>query len=146
MMPRQATSKRAATKKSAKKPAKWSQLVTKTSNAMDLEPNVFKQRSAKKIAEAVERDAERSTRRKSSPYRSAMSMLTFYINRAGKNLSARFSKMPRMCFGPSLAPNHLRRRSVQAKKHSRGTERKGRAGRRARYLKGMRFSLLLLSI
>ncbi len=54
---------------------------------MDLEPNVFKQRSAKKIAEAVEHDAARSTRRKSTPYRSAMSMLTFYINRAGKNLS-----------------------------------------------------------
>jgi hypothetical protein len=66
---------------------KWSQHVTETSNAMDLEPNIFKQRSPKKIAEAVERDAEQSTRRKSTPYRSAMSMLTFYINRAGKNLS-----------------------------------------------------------
>jgi hypothetical protein len=79
-------------KPAAKRPArktgtKWSQRVTETSNAMDLEPNVFKQRSAKKIAESVERDAAQSTRRKSSPYRSAMSMLTFYINRAGKNLS-----------------------------------------------------------
>jgi hypothetical protein len=78
-----------AAKKSPKTspPKKWSQHVTETSNAMDLEPNVFKQRSAKKIAEAVERDAAQSTRRKSTPYRSAMSMLTFYINRAGKNLT-----------------------------------------------------------
>ncbi len=71
---------------------KWSQHVTETSNAMDLEPGVFKQCSAKKIAEAIERDAERSKRLKSTPYRSAMSMLTFYINRAGTNLSARQRK------------------------------------------------------
>lgn len=60
---------------------------------MDLEPNIFKQSSAKKIAEAVEHDAEKSTRRKSTPYRSAMSMLTFYINRAGTNLSAKQRKV-----------------------------------------------------
>lgn len=60
---------------------------------MDLEPNVFKQSSAKKIAEDVEHDAEKSSRRKSTPYRSAMSMLTFYINRAGKNLSAERRKV-----------------------------------------------------
>lgn len=85
---------------------------------MDLEPNVFKQRSAKKIAEAVERDAERSTRRKSSPYRSAMSMLTFYINRAGKNLSARQRKILedakdvlRAEFGPK--PSAAKKRSGQ---------------------------------
>ena len=53
---------------------------------MDLEPDIFKQDSARKIAESVERDAEKSTRRKSTPYRSAMSMLTFYINRAGASL------------------------------------------------------------
>ena len=66
----------AATTKKAPAKKKWSQRVTETSDAMDLEPNVFKQSSAKKIAEAVEHDAEKSTRRKSTPYRSAMSMLT----------------------------------------------------------------------
>jgi len=68
-------------------PAKWSQQVTEHSNALDLEQGVFKQRSAKRIAESLKQSAERSERRKSSPYRSAMSMLTFYINRAGEQLS-----------------------------------------------------------
>lgn len=66
----------------------WSGRVTRESNAMDLEDSVFKQRSPKKIAASLKRSAQRSRRRKSEPYRSAMSMLTFYINRAGKNLSA----------------------------------------------------------
>ena len=56
------------------------------SDALDLEPGVFMQRSPRRIAESLKRSAERSLRRKSSPFRSAMSMLTFYINRAGKNL------------------------------------------------------------
>jgi hypothetical protein len=68
-------------------PRRWSKQVTETSNAMDLEPHVFKMRSARAIAQSVLRSARRSGRRKSSPYRSAMSMLTFYENRAGKNLS-----------------------------------------------------------
>jgi hypothetical protein len=67
---------------------KWSQHVTEASDAMDLEPHVFKQKSGRAIAASVLRSAQRSKRRKSSPYRSAMSMLTFYENRAGKNLSA----------------------------------------------------------
>jgi hypothetical protein len=62
--------------------------VTETSNAMDLEPEVFKQRSARGIAASLKRSAEQSRRRKSEPFRSAMSMLNFYINRAGKNLPA----------------------------------------------------------
>jgi hypothetical protein len=66
----------------------WSGAVTRDSNALDLEADVFKQRSAKKIAASLKRSADHSTRRKSSPFRSAMSMLTFYINRGGKNLSA----------------------------------------------------------
>ncbi len=66
---------------------KWSAKVTKTSNAMDLKKNVFTQSSPKKIAVSVKNSAARSKRRKSSPKRSAMSMLSFYINRAGKNLS-----------------------------------------------------------
>lgn len=69
-------------------PRTWSQHVTETSDAMTLEDGVFKLRSAKAIAESVLRSAQHSRRRKSSPYRSAMSMLTFYVNRAGHNLTA----------------------------------------------------------
>jgi Protein of unknown function (DUF3175) len=65
---------------------KWSQDVTAHSNALDLESSVFSKSDPKAIARSLKRSAEHSTRRKSSPYRSAMSMLTFYINRAGKNL------------------------------------------------------------
>ncbi|WP_072376622.1 DUF3175 domain-containing protein [Hyphomicrobium sp. NDB2Meth4] len=65
---------------------KWSQHVTETSNAMTLQKNVFTFDDPKKIALSLKRSAERSNRRKSDPYRSAMSMLTFYINRAGSNL------------------------------------------------------------
>ena len=65
---------------------KWSQEVTEHSDALDLENDLFKQRSAKKIAESLKRSAEHSSRRKAEPFHSAMSMLTFYINRAGKNL------------------------------------------------------------
>lgn len=64
----------------------WSKDVTEHSNALDLEANVFALKDPKAIARSLKRSAERSTRRKTSPYRSAMSMLTFYINRAGKNL------------------------------------------------------------
>jgi hypothetical protein len=73
----------------AKRPVrKWSAHVTETSDAMDLERDVFKQKSPAAIARSLKRSAERSHRRKSDPYRSAMSMLVFYINRAGKNLPA----------------------------------------------------------
>jgi len=65
---------------------RWSHDVTVKSNALDLEPNVFTKDSPRAIAQSLKRSAENSTRRKSDPYRSAMSMLTFYINRAGKNL------------------------------------------------------------
>ena len=67
---------------------RWSSSVTKHSNALDLDEGVFKQ-PARAMARSLKRSAERSTRRKSSPYRSAMSMLTFYGNRAGKHLGAR---------------------------------------------------------
>ncbi|HVM85791.1 MAG TPA: DUF3175 domain-containing protein [Candidatus Binatia bacterium] len=78
--------RKTSTKRRAAK--KWSGRVTRESDALDLEDSVFKQRSPGAIARSLKRSAERSHRRKSSPYRSAMSMLTFYINRAGKNLSA----------------------------------------------------------
>ncbi len=69
-----------------KQPHRWMQRVIETSNALDLEPKVFAQEDPKRIAESLKRSAERSNRRKAEPFRSAMSMLNFYINRAGKNL------------------------------------------------------------
>jgi len=65
---------------------RWSRDVTEKSDALDLEASVFTKDSPRGIAESLKRSAEHSKRRKSDPYRSAMSMLTFYINRAGKNL------------------------------------------------------------
>ena len=65
---------------------KWSGEVTKDSNALDLEDEVFTWKDPCRIAISLKRSAEGSTRRKTSPYASAMSMLNFYINRAGKNL------------------------------------------------------------
>jgi hydroxyacyl-ACP dehydratase HTD2-like protein with hotdog domain len=67
----------------------WSAQVTRESNALDLEQEVFRKETAAEIARSLKRSAERSGRRKATPYRSAMSMLTFYINRAGKNLRGR---------------------------------------------------------
>ena len=66
---------------------RWSRRVTERSDALDLESRVFT-RSPRQIALSLKRSAERSKRRKSGPFRSAMSMLTFYENRAGRNLSA----------------------------------------------------------
>ena len=72
-----------------RKPArKWSAEVAEHSDALDLEPHVFEADDPKVIAASLKRSAEASKRRKSSPFRSAMSMLTFYINRAGRNLTA----------------------------------------------------------
>ena len=67
---------------------RWSHKVIERSDALDLEQGVFKKGSAKAIAASLKRSAERSKRRKANPYRSALSMLTFYINRAGRNLPA----------------------------------------------------------
>jgi Protein of unknown function (DUF3175) len=67
-------------------PRRWSQRVTRESDALDLKKGMFKQTSAKKIAASLKRSAERSSRRKAGAYRSALSMLTFYINRAGRTL------------------------------------------------------------
>lgn len=64
----------------------WSQEVTRTSNALDLEPGVFTWDDPARIAESIKRSAETSTRRKGTPLQSAMSMLNFYINRAGRGL------------------------------------------------------------
>jgi hypothetical protein len=70
-----------------KKGKRWSQRVTQTSNALDLEPGVFSKEDPRSIARSLKRSADRSDRRKTDPFRSAMSMLSFYINRAGRSLS-----------------------------------------------------------
>lgn len=75
------------TMKSKRKTRRWSQHVTETSDALTLEEGVFTKPSPRAIALSLKRSADASRRRKSDPYRSAMSMLVFYINRAGKGLS-----------------------------------------------------------
>jgi len=72
----------------AREGRRWSRHVTEHSDALSLDKGVFTSRDPKRIAASLKRSAERSSRRKSSPFRSALSMLTFYINRAGKNLPA----------------------------------------------------------
>ena len=69
-------------------PHRWSHHVMETSDALDIEPDIFKSRSPARIAASLKASAEHSRRRKGTAFQSAMSMLTFYINRAGHNLSA----------------------------------------------------------
>jgi Protein of unknown function (DUF3175) len=78
-----------ARKRRAGKPERWSQHVTETSDALDLTNGVFARADPASIARSLKRSAERSRRRKVDAFRSAMSMLVFYINRAGKNLGKR---------------------------------------------------------
>ena len=97
--PKKAKSRKPAARKTARKaaarkkttareasPKRWSQRVTRRSDALDLKGGVFTLRDPKRIAASLKRSAERSSRRKAGAYRSALSMLTFYINRAGKTL------------------------------------------------------------
>jgi len=84
-----AAAKRSTTKKKSSGGRKWSAGVTQHSDALDLEKGVFTSGSPEKIAGSLERSAKQSRRKKGSAYQSAMSMLNFYINRAGKNLSAK---------------------------------------------------------
>jgi len=72
----------------AKPKPRWSQEVTEKSDALDLEPGVFTWKDPRRIARSLKRSADRSRRRKTTPFRSAMSMLTFYANRAGRGLAA----------------------------------------------------------
>ncbi len=90
---------------------RWSHRVTKTSNALELEEGVFSRDDPRSIARSLKQSAERSRRRKSDPFRSAMSMLTFYINRAGNKLSKKrrarleaAKKELRALFGKSRQP------------------------------------------
>jgi hypothetical protein len=82
---------RKAPKKAGRK--KWSSKVTQNSDALDLEPKVFKSRNPLKVARSLKRSSETSKRKKGTPLQSAMSMLNFYINRAGKNLPAKEKKV-----------------------------------------------------
>jgi hypothetical protein len=86
--PQKTRSRKPALRKSGRKTGRrWSAKVTANSDAMDLKQDVFKSDSPKRIAASLKRSAKQSDRRKSTAFRSAMSMLNFYINRAGKNLS-----------------------------------------------------------
>ena len=87
-VPRRAT--RVAARTATRRPSarRWSARVTRESNALDLKRGVFTSKDPKRIAASLKRSAERSRRRRANPYRSALSMLTFYINRAGRNLPA----------------------------------------------------------
>jgi hypothetical protein len=115
---------------------RWSQRVTETSDALTLEKGVFTRGSARSIAASLKRSAERSHKRKSSPYRSAMSMLTFYENRAGKTLPASSKRKLgaakdelRKLYGKSSA----KKASTPARRKSSKTSRKTttrRAGRK----------------
>jgi hypothetical protein len=76
----------AKTQRTSRKSKRWSRRVTETSDALDLGKGVFSLDSARRIALSLKRSADRSSRRKADPFRSAMSMLNFYINRAGRKL------------------------------------------------------------
>lgn len=106
-------------------PKRWSQRVTQESNALDLEPGVLTLTDPKKIAASLKRSAERSSRRKAGACRSALSMLTFYINRAGKTLpktqrgrlewaklelKRQFGRDKRLRPDGSVRPSYLRKR------------------------------------
>jgi hypothetical protein len=80
------TARRKPTANRKASPKRWSQRVTKESDALDLKRGVFTLRDPKRIAASLKRSADRSSRRKAGAYRSALSMLTFYVNRAGKTL------------------------------------------------------------
>ncbi len=79
--------------KSANKSNRWSAEVTKNSHALDLEPKIFTWKDPKKIASSLKSSAEKSKSRKGTPYKSAISMLNFYINRGGKNLESEQKKI-----------------------------------------------------
>jgi predicted aminopeptidase len=105
-----------------KKPTRWSQHVTQTSFALDLEPKVFAKEDPKSIARSLKQSAERSKQRKSEPFRSAMSMLNFYINRAGRNLPAERRELL------EAAKDELRALYGRPRQHE--SERAGNPGRK----------------
>ena len=108
----------------AKRAKRWSARVMRTSDALDLERGVFTKRSPRAVARSLERSAESSHRRKSAPFRSAMSMLNFHINRAGRKLSARQRKVL------EAAKDELRQ-LYGRKSHARKTHARTRAPKSA---------------
>jgi hypothetical protein len=88
MAKKQKARKSSARRSRTRTSSRWTARVTRESDALDLDRGVFSRKDPKSIARSLKRSAERSSRRKSGAYRSAISMLTFYINRGGKNLSA----------------------------------------------------------
>ena len=120
-----------AKKKPAAGTKRWSARVTRTSDALDIPGGTFAKDDPEAIAHELEHDAEKSTRRKSSPYRSAMSMLTFYINRAGKNLPAARKKILedakdvlREEFGPQPKTAGAKKKTAPKKTARKKTARK----------------------
>ena len=126
--------KRKSSSKPTRKGRRWSQHVTETSDAMTLEEGVFKKPSPRAIAQSVKRSAERSHRRKAAPYRSAMSMLTFYVNRAGKGLPA--SEKNKL----DKAKDELRALYGKAKETSKKKKSKTKAGAARKHRKTRRKS------
>jgi hypothetical protein len=88
-MPERKKAKKKPSATRAAKTRRWSGRVTRESDALDLEPSVFTWKDPSRIAASLKRSAELSKRRKGTPYQSAMSMLNFYINRAGSGLGPR---------------------------------------------------------
>ena len=85
-----------STRRPSKSKRRWSRRVSERSDALDLEDGVFKKNDPREIAQSLKRSSQHSNRRKADPFRSAMSMLNFYVNRAGKNLTkTRRSKIDR---------------------------------------------------
>jgi hypothetical protein len=109
---------------------KWSAEVMRNSDALDIENKAFTSRDPKRIARSLKRSAERSHRRKAGPFQSAMSMLNFYINRAGKALPAGHKRVL------NRAKDELRalygRAKPKAKPHKRAATRRAGRGSRKR--------------
>ena len=110
----------------AKRAKRWSARVMRTSDALDLEHGVFTHRSPRAVARSLKRSAERSKRRKSAPFRSAMSMLNFHINRAGRTLSAKQRKVL------ERAKDELRDLYHRTRPHARKTHATARTAKSAR--------------
>ena len=125
----------AAKRKQRKTAKRWSARVTRESDALTLERSVFKKKDPAAIARSLKRSAGRSRRRKSAPFRSAMSMLNFYINRAGGNLSASQAKVLNAAKGelrrlygrkPPRAPTKLPSKKRRAARHAPAARKKRR--------------------
>jgi Protein of unknown function (DUF3175) len=94
---------------------KWSAKAMQRSDALDLEPGVFKKNDPKAIARSLKRSVERSKRRKAEPFRSAMSMLNFFINRGGKNLTAKQKATPARDYRETIVTRTIAQVIVAAK-------------------------------